>query len=65
MYIVKLEEKCWLAPWDGDPGRTVVEKNAENFGSEESAKHALKEAQKFRPFKFAEVHEVKQNQQVK
>ena len=22
---VKLEENCWLADWEGDPGRTIVE----------------------------------------
>ena len=30
-YRVELEEGVWLAPWDGDPGLTVVEENAVLF----------------------------------
>lgn len=55
MYIVKLENKCWVAPWDGDPGRTVVEKNAEKFKTKKAAEKAKKSAQKYRPFKFAQI----------
>ncbi len=55
MYIVKLEEKCWLAPWSGDPGRTVVDKNAKVFLSKAGAKLAMGKAQKIRPFKNAKV----------
>ena len=55
MYIVKLEEKCWLAPSKGDPDRTCVEINAKRFLTEKAASYALKEAQKIRPYKFGKV----------
>lgn len=58
MYIVKLEEKCWLAPIKGDPGRTVVEKHAQRFKTKPAAKRALKKAQTYRPFKYAEIIKV-------
>lgn len=36
----------WLAPWTGDPGRTVVRENAQAFPSETLAGVALTLAQK-------------------
>lgn len=53
--IVKLEDNVWLAPWKGDPGRTIVEDNAQEFMSRSSAKRALKKAQELRPFENAEL----------
>lgn len=49
-YIVELEPGVWLAPWDGDPGRTTVKENAKVFDVSYLAKHAGEEAQKYRSF---------------
>jgi len=54
-YIVKLENGCWIADWEGDPGRTVVEENAKLFTSYSSAKKALEKARKYRMFENAEI----------
>lgn len=55
MFIVELEEGVWLAPWRGDPGRTVVISNAKVFTSKKGANIALGLARKFRKFKNAMV----------
>jgi len=54
-FIVELEPGCWLAPWDGDPGRTLTLQNAESFESPGDASRALSVAQAFRPFKGGKV----------
>lgn len=39
MYILKFEDiECWIAPWDGDPGRTLVRESARQFDSKEKVK---------------------------
>ncbi len=55
MFIVKLHERCWLADWEGDPGRTIKYENAKKYKSELAAERALKKAREFRPFKDAEI----------
>ena len=52
---VLLEKDVWLASGDGDPPRTLKEKNAKEFDSMEDALLALKEARKLRPFKNAQI----------
>ena len=52
---VKLEENCWLADWEGDPGRTIVEENAKEYFNMKSALMALKKAREYRPFINAEI----------
>tara|TARA_R110001592_G_scaffold32728_1_gene114379 strand:- start:1030 stop:1224 length:195 start_codon:yes stop_codon:yes gene_type:complete len=54
-YIIELESNCWVAKWEGDPGRTIVKKNAEIFNNKLKAEQALKYARMFRPFKFAKI----------
>ncbi len=54
-WIVELERETWIAPWSGDPGRTVVIRNARKFGSKRSAELALRKARGFRPFKNATI----------
>ena len=49
-YIVQLEFEVWLAPWDGDPGRTCSIENAKRFSSRRQAEAALESAKKYRPF---------------
>jgi hypothetical protein len=57
-YIVELEPGVWIAPWTGDPGRTLVEKNARKYSRRQDAKGALTQARKFRPFPHARIVEV-------
>ena len=38
MYILKFEDmECWIAPWNGDPGRTLVKESARQFDTQEKA----------------------------
>ena len=30
---VQANHDCWIADWDGDPGRTLVKENAKNYES--------------------------------
>lgn len=55
MYIVKLNPKCWLAPWSGDPGRTCVKKNARRYKTLRGARIALGLARQYRPFEGANI----------
>lgn len=48
MYIVELEEGVWIAPWEGDPGRTLVKDNAKLFKTETGASRALTAARKIK-----------------
>lgn len=52
---VLLEDGVWLTDGEGDPPRTLVEENAEDFSSMEKALKALENARKSRPFKNAEI----------
>jgi hypothetical protein len=45
-YIVKISSKCWLADWEGDPGRTIVESNAKVFNDLADAHKAKEEVAK-------------------
>lgn len=57
-FIVALEPRCWIADWDGDPGRTMQEKSAKRFETREDAEAALDAARVFRRFVLAEIVEV-------
>lgn len=57
-WIVELEPNVWIAEGPGDPGRTIVESNAERFMYERSARIALNQARRFRPFPHAKITEV-------
>lgn len=59
-YIVELEPHVFLAPWKGDPGRTLVERQAKRYPSVSSATFALAHARKYRNFPDAAVCEVKE-----
>lgn len=54
-WIVELEDNVWVAPWDGDPGRTVKKENAEVFEDKLKASQALTYSRLFRPFKYGKV----------
>jgi len=55
MHIVELEKGVWLAPWEGDPGRTLKIENALKFITEYQAKVGLRFAQQHRPFENGRV----------
>ncbi len=55
MYIVELEFGVWLAPWDGDPGRTLKKESARKFHTKADANYYLTQARMYRPFEFAKV----------
>jgi hypothetical protein len=57
-WIVELEKNVWIAPWAGDPGRTVKKENAEVFEDKLKASQAITYARVFRPFKNAKVVKV-------
>ncbi|WP_227394208.1 hypothetical protein [Jeotgalibacillus aurantiacus] len=39
MFILKFANSdCWIAPWEGDPGRTLVRGSAKEFKSKSQAK---------------------------
>lgn len=45
MYILKFENmECWIAPWEGDPGRTLVRNNAKLFDTKEKAERFKKKS---------------------
>lgn len=50
MYIVELQKGVWLAPWHGDPGRTLVKESAREFKSKAQAHRAIANALKYRDF---------------
>ena len=54
-YIVELEEGVYLAPWDGDPGRTLDIKNASRFIREIEAVYAIMQAKEYRAFGSARI----------
>jgi len=41
MYIVEIDDGVWLAPWSGDPGRTLVKESARQYKTLHGAKIAL------------------------
>jgi hypothetical protein len=41
MYIVEIEDGVWLAPWEGDPGRTQIKERARRYATLKGAKIAL------------------------
>jgi hypothetical protein len=54
-YIVELQDGCWLAPWKGDPGRTLDQNSARVWDTEKSAERALENARKHRSLGGARV----------
>lgn len=54
-YIVQLCCGCWVADWEGDPGRTCKLKNAQRFNSRDMAEQAMAKAREYRLFPDAFV----------
>lgn len=57
-FIVEIETGVWLAPWEGDPGRTLVRSSAKRFVTRQSARRALANACMYHPFKAAKIEEI-------
>ena len=57
-YQVELEDGVWLAPWDGDPGRTLNRDFADLFYTVKDAEAAIDKAREYRPFKMARLQSV-------
>jgi len=55
MYIIELEKGIWLAPWEGDPGRTLKKENARRFRTKKEANRMLIMALLMRQFKGSRV----------
>jgi hypothetical protein len=45
LYCIKVQANhdCWIADWDGDPGRTLVKENAKTFKRKSDAEKIRKE----------------------
>ena len=54
-YIVQLTDNSWIAPWEGDPGRTLRKRSAALFDTQQRAERALNKAREYRPFPEAQV----------
>ena len=37
MFIIELDPDCWIAPWSGDPGRTLVKESAKKYKTKKGA----------------------------
>ncbi len=55
MFIVELEKGVYLAPWYGDPGRTLVRERAREYPTRNLAGKGIDFARKFREFDEARV----------
>lgn len=40
-HLVEIEPGVWLARWAGDPGRTLIRENAQQFPTEANAQLAI------------------------
>jgi len=59
-FVVELERNVWIAPWNGDPGRTLVKGNAKIFNKQSLAIKTIESARSFagRDFNKAKVLEL-------
>lgn len=57
-YLAILEQGVFIAPWSGDPGRTLDFDKARLFIKKSDAWRAIEKAQKYRKFKSARVEEI-------
>lgn len=47
MYLLKFKDMdCWIAPWNGDPGRTLRKENAKLFETKKEAERFKKKVLK-------------------
>ena len=50
----------FIAPWPGDPGRSIMHENAKRYDSIRSATYGLAHARKYNDFSEAKIIEVEQ-----
>jgi hypothetical protein len=54
-YVIRItnsQNPCWVAPWtEGDPPRTIVFKNAQQFDSRKIAEIRLEQVKKTHPLR--------------
>ena len=61
MFILKFSNQdCWISPWEGDPGRTLIKENAMEFNTESQARKVADKIIKSNSFrKFSLIVEPK------
>lgn len=57
-FVVELQKMVWLAPWDGNPGRTCELAGAMRLSTKKKAERELERARKYHPFERARIVEV-------
>jgi len=57
-FVIELQHGCWVANWEGDPGRTLLLSNAQRFDTRAEASRKLKECRIYRPFENAKIVEI-------
>lgn len=58
MYIIELEKGVWIAPWNGDPGRTLIKGSAKQFDTKAQAYRAIAKALGYRDFQNPIVEKI-------
>lgn len=64
-FVVELQDGCWLADWEGDPGRTLRLGNAKLFRSEQDAAFALEETRRNFPrrgYRDAKIYKARERE---
>ena len=59
MYAIELEKGVYIAPWTGDPPRTLVLDNAKTYKTKSEAYKDIAKALKYRNFKSLKIIELK------
>jgi hypothetical protein len=63
-WVVQIQPGVWLAPWRGDPGRTLVIESAKQFKTAHAGECALRQARRWRPFAGAFVYQPNDQAQI-
>lgn len=62
MYAIEITSSShpmWVAPWEGDPPRTLKIENAKTFNSEKAALNHIEKIKQTHPFKSVDYKVVK------
>ncbi len=54
-FLVELEPGVFIAPWAGDPGRTLIKASASRFDTKEQASAAIDRASDYREWRAPAV----------
>lgn len=59
-YVIEITPNCWIASWEGDPGRTTKIENASQYRSKKDAELKLKKViethGEHRDFSFSRIY---------